>query len=203
MAGIEFTFEQIAELISALSPILIAFFLFMLTCMNQNFKGLVFIAGAILALFINMPIMNAIGSNKLPDASASCSIVDMGHITGFNSPSNSTLFIAFTIAYLFIPMFYNNQLNYPVIIILLGLLALDSYARVKNKCTTISGSVLGGAIGFFLGWLWFSIFQVAGADSLLYFNDIDSNAVRCSRPAKQNFKCSVYKDGQLVATNIA
>ena len=203
MSGLAFTFHNIAQLISALTPVLIAFFLLMLTCMNQNFKGLVFIAGAILALFINIPIMGAVKSLKLVDAESTCSLVEIPFNDKYNSPSNSSLFIAFTIAYLFIPMFYNNQFNYPVIIVLTSLFVLDSFTRVSKKCTTISGSALGGVIGFFLGWLWFTIFQINGSENLLYFNEMDSNAVKCSRPAKQNFKCSVYKDGQLVSTNIA
>ena len=203
MPGIQFTFYSIAQLISALAPILIAFFLLMLTCMNQNFKGLVFIAGAILALFFNIPIMNAVQSLKFPDASPSCSLVDIPFLTGYNSPSNSSLFIAFTFAYLFIPMSYTNQINYPVVISLLSLFAIDSATRIVNKCTTLSGSILGGLIGFALGFLWFSIFQAAGANNLLYFNEMDSNVVRCERPTKQTFKCSVYKNGLLVSSNIA
>lgn len=203
MPGIEFTFYSIAQLISALAPILIAFFLLMLTCMNQNFKGLVFISGAILALFFNIPIMNAIQSKKSDDAAASCSLIEIPLISSYNNPSNSSLFIAFTIAYLIIPMSYNNQMNYPVIISLLCLFALDSVTRVANKCTTLAGYVLGGLIGFSLGFLWFSIFQAAGAKDLLYFNELDSNVVRCERPTKQTFKCSVYKNGQLISSNVA
>lgn len=201
--AVQFTFYNMAQLISALTPALIAFFLLMLTCMNQNFKGLVFIAGAILALFFNILIMNTIQSKSSPDASAACSLVDIPILSAYNSPSNSSLFIAFTFAYLFIPMTYSNQINYPIVISLLCLFALDSITRVNNYCTTMSGSFLGALIGFTLGSLWFTILQSSGAQSLLYFNEMDSNSVRCERPTKQTFKCSVYKNGLLVSSNIA
>ena len=87
---VAFTFHNIAQLISALTPVLITFFLLMLTCMNQNFKGLVFIAGAILALFINIPIMGAVKSLKLVDAESTCSLVEIPFNDKYNSPSNSS-----------------------------------------------------------------------------------------------------------------
>lgn len=201
--AVQFTFYNMAQLISALTPVLIAFFLLMLTCMNQNFKGLIFIAGAILALFFNIPIMNTIQSKSSPDASAACSLIDIPILSAYNSPSNSSLFIAFTIAYLCIPMTYSNQINYPVVISLLCLFAVDAITRVSNNCTTMSGSFLGALIGFTLGSLWFGILQTTGAGGLLYFNEMDSNSIRCERPTKQKFKCSVFKNGVLLSSNIA
>ena len=42
----------------------------------------------------------------------------------------------------------------------------------------------------------------AGYDSLLYFDELLSNKVACSRPSKQSFKCSVYKGGELISSNV-
>ena len=63
-------------------------------------------------------------------------------------------------------------------------------------------SILGALVGFILGTLWYTLFHTSGYDSLLYFDELRSNKVVCSRPAKQSFKCSVYKNGQLVSSNI-
>jgi hypothetical protein len=197
------TFEGIITLVTTLAPVLIAFFLLMLTCMNQDFKGLIFIAGILLALLLNKIIMPWVGSLRELDASATCSLVDLPFTNAFNSPSNSSLFISFTFTYLFIPMLYNNQLNYPVIILLLGLFVMDSYARVVHKCTTSMGIFLGTFLGILCGASWFTIFRITGADELLYFNELGSTSVRCNRPSEQTFKCSVYKNGVLVSHNIA
>ena len=35
-------------------------------------------------------------------------------------------------------------------------------------------------------------------ESLLFFNDLTSNNVVCKRPTNQTFKCSVYKNGQVI-----
>ena len=58
MAGIELSLSNVLQLMAALSPILIAFFMLMLSFMNQNMKGIVFIAGAVLATFLNHFLQN-------------------------------------------------------------------------------------------------------------------------------------------------
>ena len=203
MAGIELTLSNVLQLMAALSPILIAFFMLMLSFMNQNLKGVVFIAGAVLATFLNHFLQNMMKSEVNPEASLSCNIINIPFLTRYNSPSTSSLFLAFTFAYLFLPMKYNNQMNYAVIAALMGMFTLDAASKVTNKCTTVGGAVLGALAGFVLGTMWYTVFHVAGADELLYFDEMDSNAVRCEKPSKQTFKCSVYKNGKLVSSNIA
>lgn len=203
MAGIQLSFSNMIQLVSALSPLLVGSFFIMLSLLNQNVKGIVYLAGAVLATVLNIFVMNQIGSPVAPDASMLCNLVELPYLTKFNSPSPSALFIAFTFAYVFLPMRYNDQMNYPVIITLLCLLALDSLSKIKGKCTTAGGSVLGALLGFVFGALWYSLFHGMGYDSLLYFDEMDSNNVVCSKPSKQTFKCSVYKNGELVSSNIA
>ena len=203
MAGIELTLSNMLQLMAALSPILIAFFMLMLSFMNQNMKGIVFIAGAVLATFLNHFLQNMMKSEVDPTASLTCNIVDIPFLTRYNSPSTSSLFIAFTFAYLFLPMKYNNQMNYAVIAAILALFSLDAVSKITNRCTTVGGAVLGALAGFTMGAMWYTVFRAVGADELLYFDEMDSNAVRCERPSKQTFKCSVYKNGKLVSSNIA
>ena len=78
-----------------------------------------------------------------------------------------------------------------------------SNAYLVTLVASVGGAVLGSLIGLVLGAIWFTIFQTAGYDSLLYFNELASNNVQCSKPSKQTFKCSVYKNGELVSSNIA
>ena len=201
---IELTFSNIAQLLAILTPILITFFMLMLSAMNQNFKGIVFIAGALLAIVSNIPFLSLIKNPRSEDESFTCNIIDIPILTKYNVPSSSSVFIAFTFAYLFLPMISTkNNMNYPIIISLLLLFAMDGVSRKVNNCTTLLGVVFGGVFGCILGSIWFLVLKVAGAEDLLYFNESNSNAVRCTRPSKQTFKCSVYKNGQLVSSNIA
>jgi uncharacterized BrkB/YihY/UPF0761 family membrane protein len=169
---------------------------------NQNLKGLVYLAGLLISSLVNVLFMNLIGSGRDPDEAFSCTIFDIPHVSYYNSPYPSSLIIAFTVAYLVLPMKYNNQMNYAVLGFLLCLLGIDILTKVQNKCTTYAGGVLGSLVGFLLGTLWYIFFHGAGFDSLLYFDELRSDNVVCSRPTKQTFKCSVYKNGELISSNI-
>jgi hypothetical protein len=199
--AIELTLSNVLQFFSFISPTLLIFFLFMASLFNQNLKGLVYIAGILLASIINIFFMNLIGSGRNPEEAFSCSIFDIPHVSRFNSPYPSCLIIAFTVAYLILPMKYNEQMNYPVLAFLLLILGIDIVTKVQNKCTTWAGSILGGLVGFLLGTIWYILFHVTGFDSLLYFDELRSDNVMCSQPSSQTFKCSVYQNGQLISGN--
>ena len=61
---------------------------------------------------------------------------------------------------------------------------------------------MGGLVGLILGGSWYMLLHESGYDSLLYFDELLSNKVACSRPSKQSFKCSVYKGGELISSNV-
>ena len=201
--AIELTMSNMLQFFSFISPTLLVFFMFMSSLFNQNLKGLVYLAGLLIASIFNIFFMNMIGSGRDENEAFSCSIFDIPHVSQYNSPYPSSLIIAFTLAYLVLPMKYNNQMNYAVLGFLLILLGIDILTKVQNKCTTYAGSVLGGLVGFLLGTVWYIFFHGAGFDSLLYFDELRSDNVVCSKPTKQTFKCSVYKNGELVSSNIA
>ena len=201
--AIELTISNVLQFFSFISPTLLIFFLFLSSLFNQNLKGLVYIAGVLISSIINVFFMNIVGSGRDDNEAFSCSLFDIPHVSQFNSPYPSSVIIAFTIAYLVLPMKYNNQMNYAVLTFLLCLFGVDILTKVQNKCTTYAGSILGGLVGFLLGTIWYIIFHITGYDSLLYFDELRSDKVMCSMPSKQTFKCSVYKNGELISSNIA
>ena len=196
--GMELTLTNIFQFASALSPLLLGFFLLMTSVFNQNIRGIVYLAGVLIACVINLVLMGVIRSRRDVNAAALCDLVSLPFVNGYNSPSLSSLFIAFTIAYLVLPMTYNDNMNYGVLAVLLGLFVMNAISRVTNRCTTTIGIFLGALVGLVLGGLWYTLFHSTGHDSLLFFNEVSSNNVVCSRPAKQTFKCSVYKNGELI-----
>jgi len=199
--AIALTLSNILQFFSFIAPTLLIFFLFLSSLFNQNLKGLVYIAGILIASTINIIFMNIVGSQVSDDASFSCNLFDIPHVSQYNSPYPSTLIIAFTIAYLVLPMKYNKQMNYVVLIFLMCLLGVDIVTKVQNKCSTYPGTVLGALVGFLLGTIWYVLFYSLGYSSLLYFDELRSDNVQCSMPTKQTFKCSVYKNGQLISSN--
>lgn len=203
MAGIELTISNLIYVISALSPLLIGFFMIMLTIVNQNIKGIIYLAGVLITTILNIFLMNAF-QDKIPDdAPLTCNIIELPFISQFQTPSPTSLFLAFTFIYLLLPMINHSTINYAVIATLCGLIAIDSVARVSNKCTSPLGVVLGIVVGLLGGAGWYYMFHGLGYDELLYYDEMQSNAVVCSKPKKQTFKCAVYKNGQLVTNGAA
>ena len=113
-------------------------------------------------------------------------------------PSFNSVIIAYTIAYLIGPMIINNAVNYLLVIFLFVLLLIDSFSRVTHNCTTPMGVVFGVILGLFIGGIYILMLKSSGYDYLLYNDDFISNKVACSKPNKQQFKCAVYKNGELL-----
>lgn len=201
--ALSLTLSNVLQFFSFISPTLLVFFMFMTSLFNQNLKGIVYISGLIICSILNIIFMNIIGSGRDENEAFSCSLFDIPMVSQFNSPYPSCMIIAFTIAYLALPMKYNKQMNYVVLAFLMSLLVVDMLTKVQNKCTTYPGSMMGALVGFIFGTIWYIIFHGLGFDSLLYFDELRSDNVICSRPTKQTFKCSVYKNGELISSNIA
>ena len=113
-------------------------------------------------------------------------------------PSFNSVIIAYTIAYLIGPMIINNAVNYLLVIFLFVLLLIDSFSRVTHNCTSPMGVVFGVILGLFIGGIYILMLKSSGYDYLLYNDDFISNKVACSKPNKQQFKCAVYKNGELL-----
>lgn len=201
---ISWSLANIFQFFSFISPSLIAFFLFMASIFNQDLKGFVYLAGALFATCLNRIAQSVIATPPTNDRPVACSIFDGFPFKLFGTeistqPSTSSMFIAFTSAYLILPMYYNNQINYPIIITFLSLFMINAWTNVVNNCTPATGAILGGLIGLVCALSWFSIFYSSGLGKLLYFNEVASNKVMCEKPTQQQFKCEVYKNGKLIS----
>lgn len=204
MPGIEVTATNIFQFISFISPFLLGFFLVLSSIFNQDLKGFIYLAGVLLSSILNVLFKNMIRSERSADAAPICSLMKFDIFTdqNYNNPSISSSFIAFTTAYLILPMVFNQQMNYVVIVFLVALFIIDTMTKLSNKCTDLAGIFLGSLIGFIFGSIWFSLFIANNQEQLLYFSLSPSNNTVCSRPGSQSFKCSVYKGGQLIDSGI-
>jgi len=197
--AMQLNFSNILQFFSAISPILLAFFLVMVSLFNTDIKGLVYLGGILIASLINLFLMNTlkVKSNILipPD----CNLIDFPfNLNEYISPAFNSMFISFTLFYLYLPMQYISNINYPVLVFLSGLLVLDASTKISKGCTNFTGVALGLIVGAVLGILYFVVLWKTGHQDLLFFNNEPSNNVVCSRPQKQTFKCSVYKNGEII-----
>ena len=197
--GMKLTFTNIFSFFGSIAPILLTFFLLMVSLFNQNAKGFVFIGGVLIASVCNIIVANMFQKKTDTYDPLSCSLIDFPYQNNyFTAPAYNSMFISFTIAYLLLPMIMNSQINYFVLFFLFIILFSDSFSKLMRGCHDIIDIISGIVFGLFLGFLWFAIFHFSNNDSLLFYSDFISNNVVCERPKRQTFKCAVYKNGKLL-----
>ena len=152
-----------------------------------------------LASLINLLLLNTLHVKSETLIPKYCNLIEFPfNLNQYVSPAFNSMFIAFTLAYLYMPMQFISGMNYPVILFITGLLVLDGGTKVMGGCTTFGGVALGTLVGLVLGLLWFVAFYYTNHKDLLYFNAESSNNVVCSRPSKQTFKCRIFKNGEII-----
>tara|TARA_B100000965_G_scaffold111546_1_gene92097 strand:+ start:703 stop:1302 length:600 start_codon:yes stop_codon:yes gene_type:complete len=185
--------NNILKFTGYITPFLLTFYLIMTSVINNDVKALIYLAGILITLFLNKSIfVNLFKSPVLPDAAESCNLFSSGvTVTQYNSPAFNSVFMGFTMIYLILPMINLGSPNVSVILFLVLLFLLDAITKLTDKCTTISGVVLGLLIGGLFGAIWFTLLDSLGYKDLLYFSETTSRGAVCSRPSKQQFKCKV------------
>lgn len=199
--AMQLSFSNLLQFFSAISPLLLAFFLVMISIFNQDLKGLVYLGGVLIASLINLVIMNTAQVKSAHLIPPSCNLIEFPfNLNEYVSPAFNSMFIAFTFIYLLMPMIFISNINIPIVIFMSMLLVLDGATKMMAGCTTFWGVGSGILVGGILGFFYYLIFTVTGKNDLLFFNVEPSNNVICSRPKKQSYKCSVYKNGSLVSS---
>ena len=70
---------------------------------------------------------------------------------------------------------------------------------MTNGCFTSSINIFGDIVGGGgLGALVSALVFSSPISNYLFINELSSNKETCSMPSKQTFKCSVYKNGELI-----
>jgi hypothetical protein len=181
-----------------MSPIFIAVFMLMTSMFNGDVKGFVWLGCVIVGIVIVLFLGNSRPfKSEIVDCQSAPAVIDL--FSKFPNLSVSTFFIVFTLTYLIWPMYQNKDWNYYVIVGFLAMLVTDTLFKLRN-CTKPIGIFAGFTIGALLSWFSYMIIRTAGGDKLLYYNTITSNNIYCSRPKKQQFKCYVYKNGEIIST---
>ena len=196
---LQLTFSNIVQLFSIFAPLFLGTFLVLVSVFNQNIKGLIYLGGVLIASVINYVVSMTIGSEPVPGEGSICNLVEFPLIPNrYNVPNYNSMFIAFTLMYILLPMLTNNQINMWIVGTIVSIFAIDAYVKLQYSCTVPRGITIGGIVGAALGSLWYFLFKFTDMQSLLFFNDLTSNNVVCNRPKTQTFKCSVYKNGQVI-----
>lgn len=124
----------------------------------------------------------------------------------------SIYFLSFILMYFVLPMILIskqnnvNVINYGVLGFFITYICLDIFIKSSLKCipSFFSKLVLGDlASGLFLGGIIGGLIMYGTSlKSYLFINELNKNQEVCSMPSKQQFKCAVYKNGELVGSTI-
>jgi hypothetical protein len=198
MAAPTFNYPSVFQYFSMISPFMVVLLFVLISIINSNLKGMIYLLGIMLLFIIVLLFQKVFHTLPDPNKHPYCNMFAMTpEINGIPS-FNSAIFL-FTFIYLFLPMFLHGIMNFPLMVILLSLYAVDVVMKTRNRCTSPSGVVMGSMVGLIWGFTWYYIIKSQNQE-LLYYDDLISNKVACSRPTQQQFKCSVYKNGELLKT---
>ena len=181
-----------------ISPFLVILLFVFISIINSNLKGMIYLLGIFILLLV-VYLFQSVLRVHLPEKSSPFCQIFAFPMGLYTVPSMNSAIFLFTLVYLFLPMVMNNIMNYPLLIILLILYAIDCVIKTGRRCTTPTGIILGSFVGILVGLFWYFVIK-SQSPNLLYYDDLLSNKIACSRPSQQKFKCSVYKNGELLQT---
>jgi hypothetical protein len=95
-------------------------------------------------------------------------------------------------------MVINNQHNFSLLVFLIAITGINVVTEYYQKCSDIMGLVLGLLVGMLFGLLYYSLLYISTSSKFVYFADTISNNVQCSKPTNQQFKCQVYRNGEVI-----
>jgi hypothetical protein len=205
MAGVSGSIFNIFDLIVTIYPGFIIMFLLLVSIFNYTLiKGVIYFSGIMLCHVIWMLLARLFPDNERnPEAPITCDLINFPSLN-YDMPNRPTIITTFSLVYLLLPMYNNTDLLFnPIIIWVLSILTLGNmFYQYSKKCSSIISILFGLIIGVKIAFLWFLLFWAAGKKDLLFYNELASNNLVCSKPSKQTFKCSVYKNGEIISSNI-
>ena len=187
--------------VSVVAPSVLIGFFVILSIFNQNLKGLAYLVG-ICVLFTCMSTINTMitqsrndnGAEKMDPACRSYGI--FGGTSG--GLSHGVLIYVYTFFYLLIPMIVNGIVNLYILFSLALITITDIIINNAYKCLSLPNVIVSVIFGCLIGVFW-SLLIYSIKPELTYHTDyITSNKLACSMPSKQNFKCVVKKNGEII-----
>ena len=187
---------NIVVFLSFYSPIIVAFSVSSLSFIFQNFKGLIYLGFLIGVCVIRNYVYSAGGSIPIAFDGTICTSIQYSK---YGNPTFSSFVFAFTIMYLSLPMFSNGAANLWTFVSLLAYFMTDLFIKQYKKCVVkMSELFLNVLLGAASAALIVTLMYLGGSGKYLFFNEVSSNKDICYQPSKQTFKCSVYKNGELI-----
>lgn len=200
------------DFITFFSPIIIIVGVFILSVFSSSVsKAFVFVFW----FFVVTAIRNVIVkfSDSGPKTSGPKNMCTLGVFAPFIPNTNltySTFILAFTMFYFIFPMILLNNdnnssiFNYRIIIFFITYIVFDLLIKKQRLCLQMLSptSIIGDLVGGMVAGISVASMMYYTKSDYMFINEAASNAEVCSMPSKQQFKCSVYKNGELVSSSV-
>ena len=127
----DLSISLLIQFISLITPYFIVFFFVILSILNSNIKGFIYLFGLLIIYAIISIFKNSLPPNNL-SADKICTVLGKYH---GNQPSFISALYTYTFIYMILPMSFNNTFNIPLIMLLLIIIFIDYLTRVYiYKC---------------------------------------------------------------------
>jgi hypothetical protein len=182
---------------SFFSPVILSIVMLSLSFVFQNFKGFIFLGYLLGICLIRNYVYMLNGTAEAPPVNSICSSIQYSK---YGNPSFSAFVFAFTIMYISFPMFSNGEVNFWIFGGLLAYFFLDMFIKVYKKCIVKTGDLfLNVLLGLASSALIVTLMYAGGSSKFLFFNETSSTKEVCSVPKNQTFRCSLYRNGELIS----
>ena len=93
-----------------------------------------------------------------------------------------------------------SQINYGLLLMFSAAIIYDIIIKKSSECGEVATNIIVGDTvgGLGLGLLIPAVVMHSGIKNTLFLHDQGSDGETCSVPNKQQFKCRMYRNGQLV-----
>jgi hypothetical protein len=191
--------KDLIEVIVYYSPVILSFCILIISVFYQTYRGLVFFIFVTFFGMIRKFLASSFAGNPTAITDKSCSTFKMFQ-------SNKTdgfiiFFVTFVTGYILAPMFIYNMYNVYVIAFLGLYLVVVVIYNQRDQCSNLSISICNIIYGIVSVMLSVIMLVSVGLSGTLFNEDLASDATICSMPSKQSFKCTVYKNGEIVSSS--
>lgn len=200
------------QAISLYSPLITIISIFIFSIFSSAIgKGLFYIGSIFFVTALRMLFLFKFAKDYDPSERTN-SICENGKLLNYTGKTYSTFLLTFTLFYFVTPMLFltsmnkTNMKNYSVIGFFIFYIVFDIIMKLPYSMNCINfdkglaGDFLsGGLFGSLIALILFYNDKI----SLLFINELNSNKEVCSVPSKQQFRCSLYRNGTIVGSSIA
>ena len=177
------------------SPMIIGAFIVLSSAFNQDIKGVLFMTGAAIMMFIGQFFSSSLGRKvpKTADLAACNMFTSSGWGFEYSAPGPNALFLSFVATYLIFGMAAHSNFNWVLLGALLIMVAVNDFFRVKLlNCGEPIDILFGWAFGIIGAVIWYGMMAAAesasqGTMSLTYFGD--ESGVNQFKITNKKFKC--------------